>query len=96
MKCAVKHREREDIRSEAIKQAVHYMLVTFIQFLGDKRGWKPESICNAMRYCVSHAESIVGGWTTLEEAEEDIADRYGIRFTDDGGIYYDGKGGKGQ
>ena len=35
MKCAVKHREREDIRSEAIKQAVHYMLVTFIQFLGD-------------------------------------------------------------
>lgn len=92
MKCAVKHREREDIRSEAIKQAVHYMLVAFIQFLGDKRGWKPESICKAMQYCVSHAESIVGGWTTLEEAEEDIADRYGIRFTDDGRIYYDGKG----
>ena len=45
-----------------------------------------------MRYCVSHAESIVGGWTTLEEAEEDIADRYGIRFTYDGRIYYDGKG----
>lgn len=30
MKCAVKHREREAIRSEAIKQAVHYMLIAFI------------------------------------------------------------------
>ena len=44
MKCAVKHREREELRSEAIKQAVHYMLIAFIQFLGDKRNWKPESI----------------------------------------------------
>lgn len=58
MKCAVKLNEKRKIKSEAINNTVEYMIIAFVQFLGDKRGWKPKTICEALKYCVSHAEAI--------------------------------------
>ena len=86
MKCAVKLNEQKKIKSEAINNTVEYMLIAFIQFLGDKRGWKPKTICEALKYCISHAESIADGYTTLHEAREDIWENYGIKF-ENGRIY---------
>lgn len=86
MKCAVKLNEERKIRSEAINNTVEYMIIAFVQFLGDKRGWKQKSICEALKYCINHAEAIADGYTTLKEAREDIWESYGIKFTDDGRI----------
>ena len=86
MNCAVKLSEKKKIKSEAINNAVEYMIIAFVQFLGDKRGWKQKTICEALKYCVSHAEAIVGEYTTLEEARQDVWDTYGIKF-ENGRIY---------
>ena len=86
MKCAVKLNEERKIRSEAINNTVEYMIIAFVQFLGDKRGWKQKSICDALKYCIKHAEAIADGYTTLQEAREDIWENYGIRVNDDGRI----------
>lgn len=87
MKCAVKLNEERKIKSEAINNTVEYMMLAFIQYLGDKRGWKTKTICEAIKYCINHAESIAEGYTTLKEAKEDVWERYGIQFTEDGRIY---------
>lgn len=86
MKCAVKINEKKKIKSEAINNAVEYMIIAFVQFLGDKRGWKQKSICDALKQCINHAEAIVEGYTTFEEAKEDVWNTYGIKF-EDGRIY---------
>lgn len=86
MKCAIKLNEKRKIKSEAINNTVEYMIIAFVQFLGDKRGWKQKTICEALKYCVSHAEAIAEGYTTIQEAREDIWENYGIKF-EDGRIY---------
>lgn len=86
MKCAVNRKKDKKIKSEAINNAVEYMLIAFVQFLGDKRGWKQKSIIEALKYCFNHAEAIVEGYTTLQEAREDVWGTYGIRLTKDGRI----------
>ena len=86
MKCAVKLNEEKKIRSEAINNAVEYMILAFIQFLGDKRGWKQKTICEAIKYIFAHTDAIYEEYTTLEEAREDVWETYGIKFVD-GGFY---------
>lgn len=39
MKCAIKLNEKRRIKHEAVNNTVEYMLLAFIQFLGDKRGY---------------------------------------------------------
>lgn len=87
MKCAVKINEQRKIKREAINNTVEYMLLAFIQFLGDKRGWKQDSIASAVKYCIDHAEAIAEGYTTLAEAREDVWETYGFKFTDEGRVY---------
>lgn len=82
----MRYKEKKKIQSETINNAVEYMIIAFVQFLGDKRGWKQKSICEALKYCVNHAESIVDEYTTLEEARQDVWDTYGIKF-ENGRIY---------
>ena len=86
MNSAVKINEKKKIKSAAINTAIEYMMIAFIQFLGDKRGWKQKTICEAIKYCVNHAEAIVGDYTTLEEARQDVWENYGIKF-ENGRIY---------
>lgn len=76
----------KEIKRAAVEETIHYMVINFIQYLGDKRGFKSDSIVQMCKYVISHAESISGGYTTLAEAEEDVKDRYGIVFKD-GNIY---------
>lgn len=79
-------KEKKQIKSEAINQTVEYMIIAFVQYLGDKRGWKQKSICEAIKYCINHAEAIAQGYTTLQEARDDIWETYGIKF-DEGRVY---------
>lgn len=82
----MRYKEKKKIRSEAIDKSVEYMLIAFVQFLGDKRGWKQKTICEALKYVFAHAEAITGGYTTLEEARQDVWETYGIKF-ENGRIY---------
>lgn len=86
MKCAVKLNKERKIKSTATNIAVEYMILAFVQFLGDKRGWKQKSLCEAIKYCFAHAEAIAEGYTTLAEAREDVWETYGIKF--DNGTFY--------
>ena len=87
MKCAYERNKERKIKSEATSRTVEYMLLAFIQFLGDKRGWKQDSIASAVKYCIEHAEAIEQGYTTIAEAREDVWETYGFKFTDDGRVY---------
>lgn len=90
MNCLNKMRRQSEhdfaIRKAATDETVHYMIICFIQYLGDKRGFKTDSLIQMCKYIMSHAESIIGGYTTLAEAEEDVKERYGIVYKD-GNIY---------
>lgn len=86
MNCAVKINEKKKIKTQAINVAVEYMMLAFVQFLGDKRGWKQKSLCDAIKYCFNHVDAITGGYTTLEEAREDVWETYGIKF--ENGTFY--------
>ena len=86
MNCLAKRKKEEKIKSEAINNAVEYMILAFVQYLGDKRGWKQNSLCEAIKYCFSHAEAIAEKYTTLEEAREDVWETYGIKF--ENGSFY--------
>ena len=89
MKCAVKLNHEDKIRHSAIKFAVKFMLILIAQYLGDKRGWKPKTICQAISAMMDNAESIGMGNTTIEEAEEDLKESYGIYFDSNGHIVCD-------
>lgn len=50
-----------------------------IQYLGDKRGWRRESIFEALRWCRKHLEMMQDkDITSLEEVEASIKEEYGI------------------
>lgn len=87
MKCYADNRRQQEhdleIRRQAIIDTLHFNVIQFIQFLGDKRGWKQESLIQMCKYIISHAESIEGEYTTFKEAEEDVWERYGIKWDGD-------------
>lgn len=72
------------VKKEATNQTVNYMLVSFATYLGDKRGWKPERICEALAWIEKHAIMIYEDLTTFEEAKEALREDYGLIFTDKG------------
>lgn len=69
-----------------IKIAIKVNMLQFIQFLGDKRGWRRESIFAAMQWTHKHAEMILEDYTTLKEVEEAVKEEYGIIYKD--GTFY--------
>lgn len=71
---------------EGIKVAIKVNLFEVIQFLGDKRGWKRESIFDALQWMHKHAEMILENYTTMKEVEEAVKDEYGIVYKD--GTFY--------
>jgi hypothetical protein len=80
VKCAVRHRQQEAVRTEAINQTIHVLLVAFATYLGDKRGWKPGRICEALRWINKFAEMINEDYLTLAEAESSLLEDYGLRI----------------
>ena len=86
MKCAYNFNRERKMKLDATNIAVEYMILAFVQFLGDKRGWKQRSLCEAIKYCFDHVDAIYEGYTTLEEAREDVWETYGIKF--ENGSFY--------
>lgn len=74
-------------REEGINNAVEYMLLSFIQFLGDKRGWSIESILKAVKWVHKHAVMIVEEYTSYGEVKTAVKEEYGI-IIDDGRIIF--------
>lgn len=75
------------VKRESVEQAVYYMLLAFIQTLGDKYGWNGLRIVDAMKHVKNHADAIAGDYTTIRQAADAVYEEYGIKFDDDGGIY---------
>ncbi len=98
MKCYADNRRQQEhdleIRRQAIIDTLHFLLILFIQYLGDKRGFKQQSLIQMCKFVISNAESIEGEYTTLKEAEEDVWERYGIKWDGDH-IYVDERDGGG-
>lgn len=83
MKC---NAQNKYIQREAYTRAVKYMLLAFIQTLGDKMHCPPDKIVKAMEYCKRHSEMIAEGYTSIREAEDAVYKDYGIKFYSDGRI----------
>ena len=64
--------------------AIKVILFQVIQYLGDKRGWKPERIFEALMWLHKHAEMMLENYTTFNEVVEAVREEYGI-------VYEDGK-----
>jgi len=69
-------------RDEGIAVAIKVNLFQIIQFLGDKRGWKRESIADALRWLVKHADMMLEDYTTFKEVVDAVRDEYGIVYRD--------------
>jgi hypothetical protein len=77
-------------RKEGCQQAVEFLMMSFAQYMGDKRGWKPNRIADALRWIFKQVTMIDEGYTTYAEVKQAVKDEYGIEFVD-GRIYYDGR-----
>lgn len=71
-----------DGRAAGVGQAVEFNLYSMIQYLGDKRGWKPARIEEAIRWIHKHAMMIYEELTTFDEVKEAVWEEYGIKFED--------------
>ena len=65
--------------------AIKVNLFAIIQFLGDKRGWKRESIFDCLLWLHKHAEMILEDYLTFDSVREQVEDEYGI--VEDNGIF---------
>ena len=70
----------ENGRDEGVRQAVQFILFSVIQYLGDKRGWKPERIMEGVSWIHKHAMMIDEGYTTFDEVMEAVEEEYGIKY----------------
>lgn len=98
MKCAVNLREQRRVsevkksieegytlvKKEATNQTINYMLMAFATYLGDKRGWKPKRIGEALAWIEKFAIKMSEEHTTLEAVTESLKENYGLVFTDNG------------
>lgn len=71
---------------QGVKAAILINLYQVIQFLGDKRGWKRESIFDALQWLHKHAEMILEDYTTFSDVRQAVEEEYGIVEKD--GIFY--------
>ena len=87
MKCFVKSKKEEKIRQEATRQSVRFLLIAMAIYLGDKREWRPDSICRAIKGINAVAESITGNYTTYKETEQALLEDYGIVIDENCSVY---------
>lgn len=80
----------EDGKREGVNNAVQFMLYAFIQYFGDERGWKTESVLKGIRRIHRKATMILEDYTTYEEIKEAVKDEYGIVIKD-GQVKFDPK-----
>ena len=69
-------------RKDGCRQCVEFMIYSMIQYLGDKRGWKPERIMEAVAWIAKHAAMIDEELTTYTEVQEAVKEEYGIILKD--------------
>lgn len=84
MKCAAQYNRDKRIKQESTKQTVKFMLLAFGIYLGDKRGWQPDSIYRAIKWINKFGEMLVEDLTTYKEAEEAFEEDYGIHIDENG------------
>lgn len=89
MKCAVKLNQQRKAVDNAKNQTVKFMLVAFALYLGDKRGWKPRRIKEAIEWIIKFAEIIGGEYTTYDESVTALREQYGIIVDANGTMYFD-------
>ena len=89
MKCAVKLNQQRKLVDETKNQTVKFMMVAFALYLGDKRGWKPRRIKEAIGMIIRFAEIIAEEYTTYEESVIALREQYGIIVEEDGTMYFD-------
>lgn len=87
MTCLFKSKKEEKVRQEATRQSVRFMLIAMAIYLGDKREWRPDSICRAIKGINNVAESITGEYTTYKETEEALLEDYGIVIDENCNVY---------
>ena len=75
------------VRKEAVQEAVHYMLLSFVSILGDKYNFPNYRIVEAIKHILALSESFDKDYTTLRETEAAIYADYGIKFEDDGRVW---------
>ncbi len=84
MNCALKLNEKKRIKEESINQTLNFVLISFATYLGDKRGWKPKRIWEALKWIEKHTLMISENYTKFNEAKQALFDNYGLLFTDKG------------
>lgn len=77
----------EKVRQDATQKSVRFMLIAMAIYLGDKREWRPDSICRAIKGINNIAESITGNYTTYKETEQALLDDYGIVIDENCSVY---------
>ena len=87
MNCLFKSKKEEKIRQDATQKSVRFMLIAMAIYLGDKREWRPDSICRAIKGINNIAESITGNYTTYKETEQALLDDYGIVIDENCSVY---------
>ena len=89
MRCLYKNKKDEQVRVEQTRQTVRFMLIAIAIYLGDKREWRPESICKAIKGISAIAESITGEYTTYKETEQALYEDYGIVVDENCNVFLD-------
>lgn len=74
-----------------IKAAVKVLMYAVCQYLGDKRGWKRESIARAILWLHKHCMMQLKGYTTAKEVEDSVIEEYGIKFEDGTMVFLTGE-----
>ena len=85
-----KQRAYDEGYNQGLRDATEYMLYSYIQFLGDERGWKTESILKGIKRIHRKATMILEDYTTYEEVKEAVKEEYGI-VIEDGQVKFDSK-----
>lgn len=85
-----KQRAYDEGYNQGLRDATEYMLYSYIQFFGDERGWKTESILNGIKRIHRKATMILEDYTTYEEVKDAVKDEYGI-VIENGQVMFDTK-----
>lgn len=87
MKCLTKNDTViSKVKHETTMQVIETMLIFFATYLGDKRGWKPERITEALKWIHKMAEMVLEDYVTVESAKYALVNDYGV-LIEDGHVY---------
>lgn len=89
MNCAVKLNQQRKAIENAKNQTIKFMIVAFALYLGDKRGWKPTRIKEAIEWIIKYSDMIGGEYTTYEECVTTLREQYGIIVKENGYMHFD-------